>query len=417
MATQQFTTGESPAIRIGRAHGDLVIRGWQRPEVLVKSDENFDVQQEEGGLTLGFDDDAVVQIPFGSTLQIAEVDGDMAIQGIAGGVSIGKAHSDVDVREVGPLRIEGVEDDLSVRSVRGDLWVGGVGNDANVSGIQGALTIMGVGNDASITGVQGDARISGVGDDLQVNDILGGVKTNVGGDADLRIAIAPGNEYSINAGGDVSVRIQSGASIAVKIASGGEINLRNVDGTTQKLSHTASLNIGSGEARMSIHAGGEVNLRGVDITELKDPFADFGAEFGVDFGARAADFAQSVVTQIEAQVGTLGRQLEEKLAAMGSNEEMATKVQEKIQSALRRAEERLSEALRNVEIKVNDVDVRKGRGYAWPPPPPPAPKAPKPTRTQASDEERAMVLRMVSEGKISVEQAEKLLGALNSGDD
>lgn len=417
MATQQFTTGESPAIRISRAHSDLVIRGWQRPEVLVKSDENFDAQQAEGAMTFGFDDDAFLQVPVGATVQIVEVDGDLAIQGIAGGVSIGKGRSAVDLRDVGPVRIEGVDDDLSVRTVRGDCWVGGVGNDANVTGIQGTLTIHGVGNDASINGVQGDVNISGVGDDLQVNDVLGGVKTNVGGDADLRIAVAPNNRYEIRAGGDVSVRIQSGASVSVSITSGGEINVRNVDGATQKLANNATFNVGMGEARMNITCGGEVNLRGVDISELKDPYADFGVDFGADFGNRAADFAQSVVTQIEAHVGTLGRQLEEKLATYGNNEEMATKLQERIQATLRKAEERLSEALRKVEIKVNDVEVRKGKGYVWPPPPPPAPKPPKPTRTAATDEERAMVLRMVSEGKISVEQAEKLLTALNSGDD
>lgn len=417
MATQQFTTGDSPAIRIARAHSDLVIRGWQRPEVLVKSDENFDAQQSEGAITLGFDDDAVLSVPFGCTLQIVEVDGDLAIQGIAGGVSIGKGRSAIDIREVGPLRIEGVDDDLSVRTVRGDCWVGGVGNDANVVGVQGTLTIHGVGNDASISGVLGDATISGVGDDLQLQDVLGSVKSNVGGDADLRIAIAPNNKYEIRAGGDVSVRIQSGASVGINITSGGAINVRNVDGATQKLSHNASFNIGTAEAHMNITAGGEVTLRGVDMTELKDPYADFGAEFGAEFGNRAADFAQSVVTQIEAQVGNLGRQLEEKMSAYGTNEEMATKLQEKIQSTLRKAEERLSEALRNVEIKVNDVEMGKRKGYVWPPPPPPAPKPPKPTRTAATDEERAMVLRMVSEGKISVEQAEKLLTALNSGDD
>jgi hypothetical protein len=47
--------------------------------------------------------------------------------------------------------------------------------------------------------------------------------------------------------------------------------------------------------------------------------------------------------------------------------------------------------------------------YMHMPPPPPAPK-PKPN--PASAEERLMVLRMVEEGKISVEQAEKLLAAM-----
>ncbi|HNC15579.1 MAG TPA: hypothetical protein PLV77_06745, partial [Solirubrobacterales bacterium] len=49
------------------------------------------------------------------------------------------------------------------------------------------------------------------------------------------------------------------------------------------------------------------------------------------------------------------------------------------------------------------------KGYGWQtpvpstPPTPPAPPAPK--RSPASDEERMIILRMVEEGKISVEQA------------
>jgi hypothetical protein len=44
-------------------------------------------------------------------------------------------------------------------------------------------------------------------------------------------------------------------------------------------------------------------------------------------------------------------------------------------------------------------------------PPLPAP-APKPKRNPPSPEERMLVLKMLEEGKISVEQAEKLLAAM-----
>ena len=46
-----------------------------------------------------------------------------------------------------------------------------------------------------------------------------------------------------------------------------------------------------------------------------------------------------------------------------------------------------------------------------PPPPPPAPQA-KPKRNPPSPEERMLVLKMLEEGKISVEQAEQLLAAM-----
>ena len=278
----------------------------------------------------------------------------------------------------------------------------------------------GVGDDANVTSVQGSLTIHGVGDELSVSDVSGDLSANVGSDVDVRVAIAPGQKYTIRAGGDVECRFQNDASASVNITAGGEILVRNMDGAAQKLSHKAAFVIGEGEAAVDIRAGGEVSIRGVDITELKEPFADFGS----DFGMRAADIAQQVVTQIEAQVGNLSRQLDEKLSTIGPNEEIAAKIQEKIQSTLRRAEERLSEVLKNVDVRINEAEVRatdsqkRGKGVVvWPPAPPPAPKAPKPTRQGATENERLHVLKMVGDGTISVEQAEQLLKALGGGDD
>ena len=88
---------------------------------------------------------------------------------------------------------------------------------------------------------------------------------------------------------------------------------------------------------------------------------------------------------------------------------------------MRRAEEKLAETMRKVEQRVQEAERRSGEGdgrrrksYGWvSPPAPPAP--PKPKRAPATDEERMMILRMVEQGKISVEQAEKLLAALTGG--
>jgi hypothetical protein len=50
------------------------------------------------------------------------------------------------------------------------------------------------------------------------------------------------------------------------------------------------------------------------------------------------------------------------------------------------------------------------------PPRPPMPQRPprptRPLKPQVSDEERMMILRMVDQGKISVDEAEKLLAAM-----
>jgi hypothetical protein len=80
---------------------------------------------------------------------------------------------------------------------------------------------------------------------------------------------------------------------------------------------------------------------------------------------------------------------------------------------MRRAEEKLAEAMRKMEQRTQESEGRRRKGGWTPPPPPPA--APKPKRSPATEEERMLILRMVEQGKLSVEQAEKLLAALNGG--
>jgi hypothetical protein len=108
--------------------------------------------------------------------------------------------------------------------------------------------------------------------------------------------------------------------------------------------------------------------------------------------------------------------LDEKFANLGSGDELAARIQEKVQGALRMAEERAKEYERRGGA---DYERRRNRAGSWPPPPPPPqpPRPPRPAAAPVSEEERLMILRMISEGDINVEQAEKLLAALHGRDD
>jgi hypothetical protein len=100
-------------------------------------------------------------------------------------------------------------------------------------------------------------------------------------------------------------------------------------------------------------------------------------------------------------------------------------VQERVQGALRKAEEKIAETMRHTEQRMRDAESRMNaqpvpHTSPWrvvqPPPPPRPPQPPRPPKAPApvNDEERRMILRMVSEGKVSVEQADQLLAALGN---
>jgi hypothetical protein len=96
---------------------------------------------------------------------------------------------------------------------------------------------------------------------------------------------------------------------------------------------------------------------------------------------------------------------------MAENEEFSSRIQDKVAAAMRRAEEKMAEAMRKLEVRTQEGDSRRRKGYGWQAPPAPPPPA-APRKPQATDEERMMILRMVEQGKLSVDQAEKLLAAI-----
>ena len=80
----------------------------------------------------------------------------------------------------------------------------------------------------------------------------------------------------------------------------------------------------------------------------------------------------------------------------------------------------MEEAARRIEQKTREAERRAGRGkgflevgrWNWDFAPKGVPMSPKP---QASDEERFTILKMLQEKKITAEEADKLLSALEGG--
>lgn len=405
METQHtFTVGESPEIVIEEAHGDLCVRGWPRAEVWVATDdERLEASQQENTIRLRCHDDCTVHAPFGAHLRIQGAGDDVKIVAVRGSVTVGSVGDDLEVRGSGPLSVDSVGGDFAARLVEGDCRIGSVGGDALVTRVNGSFSVDQVGNDLTLT------------------DVRGGVRARAGDDVMLRLMLAAGQEYSVEAGDDIVCRIQADASAQVTLSCGDDIELRRLSVPNARMKRTAAFTLGAGEAKLNLRAGSDITLAGLTIEELGDLLGDMGVDFGVDFGMKAGEFGQQLAAQIETHIGAVAKQIDEKFAQFGSGEEFAAKLQERISAALRKAEEKMNETMRNAEARSREAERRaadaerqRGRGGwagTWQAPPPPKP--PKPPKPPVSEEERMMVLRMVSEGKLSVEEAEKLLAALN----
>lgn len=406
MPVRKFVTSESPEIIVEQADGDLVVRGWNENTVVIKSGGSAaSTEQRDNQVTLRLEDGAQLNVPAASRLRIEHVDGDAVVTGLVGALQVGMVQGDLVVRDGGPLQVESVENNCTVRNARGD------------------CSVQHVGNDATFAFIGGDLQAEDVGNDVTAHNVRGSIRVAAGDDVSLRLMLTPGHRYIARAGNDLDCRIQNDAGATVEVAAGNKLRTRRLNTSEPISGKEARFKLGAGDesTQLSLTAGDDLLLMGTSLDEL----GEVGAEIGMDFGLRTAELVQQFTTQFESQVGALAKQLDEKLTTMGNNEEIATRVQEKILAAARKAEEKIGEAMKKMERQ----GERRG-GASWsatwnpgwqgqpprPPAPPMPPQPPAPARAPASEEERLLVLKMVSEGKISVEQAEKLFAALNGRD-
>jgi hypothetical protein len=409
----RIVTGESPDIVIEVIEGDAAVRGWPHPEIYIAIDpRKMEVEQSDNSVRLRLRGDAALQIPAGSNLRIERMEGDLALNGVTGSLALGRVNGDAAVRRCGSLTVAHIEGDLAV------------------SGVAGDCTIERVRGDAAVHSVKGTLRVE-AGDDLAINGAEGSIYATATDNVSLRLAPRAGNTYEVHAGKNLDVRFPAQASAQVELTAGEEIRVRGLEVPSIE-GKSASFQLGAGEARVKLVAGKRVDLRGAEAWVNED----FSFDIGPEVSARMAEFAQ----QMEEQVNNVTRQVEEKINAMGGSEEVANRIQERILAAARRAEEKINSILSNAEARGFEggpggkgpnargpegpwhgegpwrgpEGSRRGPnrgGRSWAPPATPAPPAA--GGSPVSEDERMLVLRMVSEGKVSVEQAEKLLAALN----
>ena len=194
-----------------------------------------------------------------------------------------------------------------------------------------------------------------------------------------------------------------------------------------------NLTIGEGEAKLILSAGGNLLL---GASSLDWGFEDFDVDIGEDIESMTEVINEQVTQQIEAQLEMLEQQLETQMdnlstmistsglspekaeriveKARSASERASTRAQAKLQRAHEKLQRKLEAARRRAERQARTAERaardrrRRPSTFEWSPPQPETPGEP------VSDEERLMILEMLEQGKISTEEAEQLLSALES---
>jgi hypothetical protein len=392
--------------------GDLAVEGWERDEVMVDvdPDELPTVDTEGDAVHVSAPDDAVVHVPHGASLEVASSPGDVAVTAVRGTIAIGTVGGDLALNDVGASRIGSVDGDLTAETVGGDFVVRSVGSDAAIRTVSGNLDAGRVGADLAVSGVTGDIRAT------------------AGADAALEIAPAEGRTYTVTAGASIRCHVPEDANLVVNVTSGAGAARIDVPGAVgEAMGGLYNGTLGTGGATLNLVAGARVVVRsgagGSGDSEWGDMAADFGADltdWADDLAGRMRVHAVRVADRVGERLSRVAETIPDVLIAAGMSGDEAERIAERVQRAAERAAEKVQRHAERVEHHAVRAErwaerqaARAAARVEFPRPPRPPRRPDAPPAPPVSDEERLSVLRMVEQGKISVDDAERLLAALS----
>ncbi|NMC85562.1 MAG: hypothetical protein GYA58_09775 [Anaerolineaceae bacterium] len=366
---QTIVPMKSDAKLVVRTSADLFIEGSDQAQLVATVDDSysFRMKDENGTIYLYADSDTKLVVPTTASLVLERVSGDASLLNFKGKAEVQKIGGDFHFQGLSGITIETVGGDCIFKEMTGPVEIKRVGGD--LDGFQ-------------VT----DIRAYGVGGDIELSAVKGKAQVTAGGDAHLQLTADPIVETKVTAGGDIYVGVTETANANLVMNSHGEEITVHACG--QQLDIEAedyTLPLGQGGAEIVLNAGGEVRVR-----EGKEAMGEFSF----------------VIEDINSSWHDFGREIEEKIrrSMKGVNHQLRHASWE-ASTAMRKAAEQMDQFSRNYQSGRDNRVV--GFGFDAN-----ESAAPAKEKSGASDEERMMILKMLQEKKITVEEAEKLLQAL-----
>ena len=365
-----------------KASEDLFVEGTDSSILIsvVRQSDSFRYTEAGGKSEIKATSDCHLQIPSGMMVTIEKVGGDASLSGLKGRVIVGKVGGDLVIQNLGGASIESVGGDLHINSAGDGMEVSRVGGDLYGRQIQSLST-------------------GSIGGDVRVLQVSGEVNLSAGGDAEVEFNTAQLPKAVVNAGGDVRLVVPKDAQGQLEMHSkGNSIRVRAAgqEGDWEE-SDQLSLPLGEGGNVLQIIAGGDIVVTdeatlAVDFDEVFEDSVNDWRTFGADLEKQIRE--------------SIGNSMNHVKWATRSASLSAEKARAKIEKAMGKLESNgvmIDHTGVNVERNGKHVGISFGT---------PVERQPKPI-TKSTDEELLLVLKMLQEKKITAEEADQLLSALD----
>jgi hypothetical protein len=292
--------------------------------------------------------------------------------------------------------------------------------DLLASRIQGVLRGEKVLGDAIVEDVQGQLELKDVSGDLQIEQVAGGIDVRAVGDARLELHPVIWQAYRVEVKGDISLTIPMESDADLKISSEvGDINLFPGKLDIRSSDNHLEYQLGEGGTPIQLSAVGKVFIIDDEFTVLTGIKLNFE-----DLGHLTADLSTSAADQIRDSLDHLESDLRESLSDLSASlediglseeylkdlgeqiEETSRKAAEKAEIAAIKAQAKAEKRIAKARLKVlharektKQFDVNKFLEK-------------KANKDSVSKQERLLILNMLQEKKISPDEADRLLKAL-----
>jgi len=411
-------TVPAPRIVLADIRGNLQVKGWDRPEVYVRtsSSETPTLEALDDAIQVKCQTDCTVRLPQEANVRLEIAHGNARFKLLENTLVVEQVKGNLALQNIGPASVKIVKGNLLAKQIQGDLSVEEVAGNAMVRDVLGNCVL------AQVTG------------NLDLREMEGSVQALANGNLRLRLSLLLGESYTLEAKGNLSCKVPDDADLEVNLHSASrKIRFALPAGKQSIQAEEHRITLGDGSTPMQLTASGNLYFESQPVewdqadeaqTEFEQAFADLSREFGEQIGAQ-------INSQLESHLEMLEEQLQHLSTTLGqvgfsqaetnrilqrarlAGEKASTHTQEQMRRAQEKLERKLAAAQRKAELRARAAERRQKaqRRRAWSLGRD-TPESGKPLKTQVSDEERLLILKMLEEKKITLQQAETLLAAL-----
>jgi hypothetical protein len=300
---------------------------------------------------------------------IERVDGDANVHHLKKRVIVGKVDGDLYLWDAAGASIESVGGDCALREVADMVEIARVGGDLVIAQAKQAL-------------------VGDVGGDLEAESVKGKFESRVGGDVELSLTDPSLAPIRIIAGGDIQLAVPENANALLALTAGGEISIKTANHQAEYGNVARDILLGQGGERVELKAGGDIFI--TDKGGIPSGFDKMFNGFDRDW----QEFSNDIDEKIE-----------EGLKKAYRSSKAAVKQVEQISGISKTIEEAFQ---RTGSHKDHPERSRGFAGITFEKPAEPAAEE----KPHISENERMIILKMLAEKKITVDEADKLLKAL-----